>query len=235
MDVIAHIYTDLPAKFGVPRQSGLVKELTGRIIFEEEYRVREAFKGIEDYSYLWIIWQFSKVPELNEEGKSWSPSVKPPRLGGKTKMGVFATRSPFRPNRMGLSSVKFERMEYDDELGPILYVSGIDMVDGTPIYDIKPYLAYVDSHPEADAGFAAATEQYGLSVEFPQEWLDMIPEEKREGILGILSQDPRPAYHEFPERVYGVEYAGFDVRFRVKDGVLTVCEVEKLEGRFKEV
>ncbi len=234
MKAIAHIYTDLPAKFGVPRQSGLVQDLMGKIVMEEEYRVKEAFKGIQDFSYLWLIWQFSDVPEILENGKDWSASVKPPRLGGKTKMGVFATRSPFRPNRMGLSSVRLEKIEYDAQLGPVLYVSGVDMMDGTPILDIKPYLAYVDAHPEANDGFAANTKEYGLEVEFPERWLKLIPEEKRAGILGVLKQDPRPAYHEFPDRVYGVEYAGFDVRFRVEQGVLTVCEVERLQGRFRE-
>ena len=234
MDIIAHIHTDLPTKFGVPRQSGLVEELKGKIIFEEEYRVREAFKGLEEFSHLWLIWQFSEVPDSLENGETWSPSVKPPRLGGKTKMGVFATRSPFRPNRLGLSSVKLDRIEYDKELGPVLYVSGIDMMDGTPIFDIKPYLSYVDAHPEAKDGFAQPFREYKLEVVFPPKWLKLIPECKREGIIGILSQDPRPAYHDFPERIYGVEYAGFDVRFRVTQGVLSVCEVEKLNGRFKE-
>lgn len=236
MNVIAHIYTDLPAKFGVPRQSGLVPELKGKIIFEEEYRVKEAFKGLEDFSYIWVIWQFSEAPENFEREGFWSPSVKPPRLGGKKKMGVFATRSPFRPNRIGLSSVKLEGIQYDKELGPILWVSGIDMMDGTPIYDIKPYLSYVDSHPEAGNGFAGNTSDYSLEVVFPEKWFSMIPREKREGIMGLLSQDPRPAYHDFPDRIYGVEYAGFDVRFTVRQGILTVCEVEELKGkRFKEV
>lgn len=232
MKVIAHIHTDLPAKFGVPRQSGLVKELKGKIVFEEEYRVKEAFKGLEDFSYLWVIWQFSEVEQAFDE-ESWQPSVKPPRLGGKTKMGVFATRSPFRPNRLGLSSVKLDGIEFDEELGPVLYVSGVDMMDGTPIYDIKPYLAYVDSHPEAGDGFAGNTSEYALEVVFPEEWIAMIPEAKRDGIIGILKQDPRPAYHDFPDRIYGVEYAGFDVRFTVEAGVLTVCEVVELQGRFR--
>jgi tRNA-Thr(GGU) m(6)t(6)A37 methyltransferase TsaA len=236
MKVIAHIITDMPAKFGVPRQSGLVKELMGRIIFEEKYRVKEAVKGLEDFTYLWLIWQFSGVEIPTEEDEYWSPSVKPPRLGGKKKMGVFATRSPFRPNRIGLSSVKLEKIEYDKELGPVIYVSGIDLMDGTPIYDIKPYLAYVDSHPEAGNGFAEDTADYELQVVFPQQWIVMIPEEKRAGIMGVLAQDPRPAYHDFPERIYGVEYAGFDVRFTVEHGVLTVCEVESLHGkRFREI
>ncbi len=234
MKVIAHIYTDLPAKFGVPRQSGLVKELTGKIIFEEEYRLKEAFKGLEDFSYIWVIWQFSEVDRSYDEEGGWQPSVKPPRLGGKTKMGVFATRSPFRPNRLGLSSLRLEAVEYDKKLGPVLTVSGVDMMDGTPIYDIKPYLAYVDSHPDAGNGFAGNTREYGLEVIFPEKWLAMIPIDKREGIMGVLRQDPRPSYHDFPERIYGVEYAGFDVRFTVEQGILKVCEVVKLHGRFRD-
>ena len=231
MKVIAHIYTDLPAKFGIPRQSNLVPQLKGKIIFEEEYRVKEAFKGLEDFSYIWVLWQFSEVPGISEAGEYWSPSVKPPRLGGKTKMGVFATRSPFRPNRIGISSVRLDGIEYHKELGAVLHVSGIDMMDKTPVYDIKPYLSYVDSHPDAGNGFAEHTADYKLEVIFPDCWMNMIPKEKREGILGILSQDPRPAYHDFSDRIYGVEYAGFDVRFTVKQKVLTVCEVEKLEER----
>ncbi len=231
MNIIAHIYTDLPAKFGVPRQSSLVPELKGKIIFEEEYRVTQAFKGLEKFSYIWVLWQFSKVPVCSEQEAHWSPTVKPPRLGGKAKMGVFATRSPFRPNRIGLSSVKLDKIEYHKELGPVLCVSGIDMMNETPIYDIKPYLPYVDSHPEAGNGFAEQAADYKLKVIFPSQWLYMIPKEKREGIIGVLSQDPRPAYHTSPDRVYGVEYAGFDVRFTVNQGVLTVCEVENLNGR----
>lgn len=238
MEIIAHIYTDLPAKFGIPRQSSLVPELKGKIVFEEKYRIKQAFKGLERFSYIWVLWQFSEVPEISKE-EAWSASVKPPRLGGKTKMGVFATRSPFRPNRIGLSSVKLDKIEQHSELGPVLYVSGIDMMNNTPVYDIKPYLSYVDSHPDAGNGFAEHTADYELEVVFPDRWLSMIPEEKRKGIFGILSQDPRPAYHNNPNRVYGVEYAGFNVRFTVnqKDsnslnqGVLTVCEVEDLKGR----
>lgn len=235
MKIIAYIYTDLPAKFGILRQSGLVKELKGKIIFEKEYRNTEAFKGIEDFEYLWVLWQFSETPESFDRGEDWSPSVKPPRLGGKKKMGVFATRSPFRPNRIGLSSVKLESIEYNRELGPILHVSGIDMMNQTPIYDVKPYLAYVDSHPDAGNGFAANMAEYQLKVEFPEEYLKLIPPDKRAGLMGVLRQDPRPAYHELPERLYGVEYAGFDVRFTVKEGILTVREIEELHGmRFRE-
>lgn len=229
MDVIAHIYTDLPAKFGVPRQSGLAKKLMGKIIFEEKYRAREAVKGLEDFSYIWLLWQFSEVcKEQKEDG--WSPSVKPPRLGGKTKMGVFATRSPFRPNHIGLSSVRLEKIEYDKVLGPVIYVSGIDMINETPILDIKPYLEYVDSHPGAGNGFAEKTRDIALDVEFPQVLFEKLPPGKRDGIIDILQEDPRPAYHDIPDRIYGVEYAGFDVRFTVCQGVLHVCEIEELSN-----
>jgi tRNA-Thr(GGU) m(6)t(6)A37 methyltransferase TsaA len=223
LKIIAHIHTDFPEKFGVPRQSGLIPELLGMIMFEEEYRVKEALKGIEDFSYLWLLWGFSEV-----EKTEWSPSVKPPRLGGKTKMGVFATRSPFRPNPIGLSSVHLEEIRETKEQGTVLIVSGVDMMDGTPIYDIKPYLAYVDSHPEAGNGFAQNTVDYELQVDFPEEILQIIPREKRAGILKVLAKDPRPAYHDFPDRRYGVAYAGYDVRFTVSDGKLMVCEVVKL-------
>lgn len=220
MEVIAHIQTDFPAKFGIPRQSGLVQELKGRIIFEPEYRNPDAFRGIEGFSHIWLLWQFSGTKR-----HSWSATVKPPRLGGNKRMGVFATRSPFRPNDIGLSSVKLERLELDPELGPVLYVAGADLMDGTGIYDVKPYLPYTDSHPDARDGFAGEVLEYELEVEFPEEWLVMIPEEKREAIIAVLKQDPRPSYHNQPDRRYGVEFAGFDVRFTVKDMVLTVCEV----------
>lgn len=220
---IAHIETDLPTKFGIPRQSGLVPELTARIVFEPLYRDPAAFRGIEGYSHLWLIWGFS---ENKRDG--WASAVKPPRLGGNKTMGVFATRSPYRPNALGLSSVKLERIEHDEKLGPVLYVTGADLMDGTPIYDVKPYLPFTDSHPDALGGFADDFVDYGLEVVFPEEWLVMIPADKREALYGILRQDPRPAYQEDPERVYGFNYLDMDVRFRVKDGVITVCEIEKL-------
>lgn len=220
MNIIAHIRTDFPTKFGIPRQSGLVEELKGRIIFEPEYRNPDAVRGLDGFSHLWLIWQFSGTKR-----DSWSPTVKPPRLGGNTRMGVFATRSPFRPNSIGLSSVRLERIEITHELGAVLYVAGADLMDGTAIYDIKPYLPYTDSHPEASAGFAGAVLDYALEVEFPPKLLNKIPEDKREAIFAVLKQDPRPSYHDMPERVYGVEFAGFDVRFTVRDGVLTVCEI----------
>ena len=226
MEIIAHIYTDFPSKFGIPRQSGLVEELKGKIVFEPEYRNPDAFRGLEGFSHIWLIWQFSGTKR-----HSWSATVKPPRLGGNKRMGVFATRSPFRPNDIGLSSVKLERLEYDPELGPVLYVAGADLMDGTAIYDVKPYLPYTDSHPQAPAGFAGEVLDYELEVIFPERWIFMIPEEKREAIIEVLKQDPRPSYHHMPDRKYGVEFAGFDVRFTVQDQVLTVCEVEDLHGK----
>ncbi|MDO5344326.1 MAG: tRNA (N6-threonylcarbamoyladenosine(37)-N6)-methyltransferase TrmO [Lachnospiraceae bacterium] len=223
MKTIARIHSDFREKFGIPRQSGLVPELKARIVFEPEYRNAHAFMGLEGYSHIWLIWQFSEA--VREE---WSPTVLPPRLGGNTHMGVFATRSPFRPNPIGLSSVRLEKVEWDAKLGPVLYVAGADLLDGTPIYDIKPYIAYTDSHPDAVCGFSDRVRDYELQVVFPQELLSCLPEEKKEAALGILRQDPRPAYQSDPNRRYGVAFAGYDIRFHVKDGVLTVCEVEKL-------
>ena len=220
--IIAHIRTDFPQKFGIPRQSGLVKELMGRIVFVPEYRNADSLRGIEDYDYLWLLWKFEGV-----EREKWSPTVRPPRLGGATHMGVFATRSPFRPNPIGLSSVKLEKVEQTDE-GMVLVVSGVDLRDYTPIYDIKPYLPYVDSHPNARGGFGAEWADYGLLVEFPEELLLRLPTEKRQAIIEVLKQDPRPAYHEDEDRKYGVSFAGFNIRFVVQKGVLTVIEVENL-------
>lgn len=222
MKIIAHIRTDFPQKFGIPRQSGLVKELMGRIVFEPEYRNEDSLRGIESYDYLWLLWKFEGV-----ERENWSPTVRPPRLGGEVHMGVFATRSPFRPNPIGLSSVKLEKVERTKE-GMVLVVSGVDLRDRTPIYDIKPYLPYVDSHPHARGGFAEERVDYELMVEFPERLLCQLPQEKRQAIIAVLKQDPRPAYHEDEERKYGVSFAGFDIRFVVKQGVLTVIEVEKL-------
>lgn len=219
LKIIAHIRTDFPEKFGVPRQSGLVKELTGRIIFEPEFRNMDALRGIMDYDYLWLLWQFEGV-----ERKKWSPTVRPPRLGGEIHMGVFATRSPFRPNPIGLSSVKLEAVEQTAE-GPVLVVSGIDLRDNTAIYDIKPYLPYVDSHPGVRGGFAEERAAYSLEVVFPEELLKKIPKQKHKAVIEVLKQDPRPAYHEDEERQYGMAFAGFNVRFRVANGVLTVFEV----------
>lgn len=223
MKIIAKIKTDMPDKFGVPRQSGIVEELTGKIIFEPEYRVREAVRGLEEFSHLWVIWQFSENLR-----SSWSPTVRPPRLGGEIRKGVFATRSPFRPNPIGLSCVKIEKIEFTKELGPVISVSGVDMTDGTPIYDIKPYITYTDSRPDAKQSFAGDFIDYGLKVDFPEKLLSLIPDEKQAGIIGILKHDPRPAYQDSPDRVYGVRYLDFDVHFKVKDNILTVIDIVKI-------
>jgi tRNA-Thr(GGU) m(6)t(6)A37 methyltransferase TsaA len=220
LKVIAHIRTDMPEKFGIPRQSGLAKNLKGTIVFEPEYRNPDALKGIEEFNYIWLIWEFQGT-----ERESRSPTVRPPRLGGNTRVGVFATRSPFRPNSIGLSSVKLDGVEYASPEGPLLHVSGIDLKDNTPIYDIKPYLHYVDSHEDAWDGFAGNTKDYRLDVDFPKELLSKIPEDRRAGIIEILSQDPRPSYHNEPDRSYGVAYAGYDVHFTVKDGKVCVYSV----------
>ncbi|MGN0205247.1 MAG: tRNA (N6-threonylcarbamoyladenosine(37)-N6)-methyltransferase TrmO [Coprococcus sp.] len=223
MKMIARIHTDFVEKFGIPRQSGLVPELMGRIVFEPEFREADALRGIENYSYLWLLWKFSDVPE----GK-WSPLVRPPRLGGNMKVGVFATRSPFRPNPIGLSSVKIEQIELHTDEGPVITVSGVDLMDGTPIYDIKPYLPHVDCHPEAMGGFSGQFKDYSLRVDCPLEYLNLFPEEKRNALLGVLAQDPRPAYQHDEDRVYGVSFAGHNVQFKVANKVLTVCGVEEL-------
>ena len=221
--VIAQMHCDFSTKFGIPRQSGLVKALKGTVVFAPEYRNPDAVRGLEGFSHIWLIWQFS---EAVREG--WSPMVRPPRMGGNTRMGLFATRSPFRPNAIGLSSVKLDRVEFSPTLGPVLHVSGADLMDGTPILDIKPYLPGVDSHPEAVGGFSDRFQGYALEVDFPEELLRCIPENRREALMGVLAQDPRPSYQHDPERQYGLSFAGFDVRFRVRDGVLSVCEVVPL-------
>ncbi len=223
MKIIAHIETDFPEKFGIPRQSGLVEELKGRIVFQPEYSRPDAVKGLEGFNYIWLLWKFEGT-----ERKNWSATVKPPRLGGNTHMGVFATRSPFRPNGIGLSSVKLDGMEYTKR-GPVLHVSGIDLRDRTPIYDIKPYLPHVDCHPDASGGFAEEARDYGLEVDFPKELLKLLPEEKRSAAVKVLEQDPRPSYHDDPERKYGVGFAGFDIHFRVEGKLLTVFEVDEYE------
>lgn len=220
LEIIARMHTDFPAKFGIPRQSGLA-DTKGEIVFEPEYRSPEAVRGIEEYSHLWILWGFSGVPD-----KTWKATVRPPRLGGNERVGVFATRSPFRPNSIGLSCVKLERTEKRPGEGIILHVTGADLMDGTPIYDIKPYLPYVDAHPEASGGFAEERKGYELQVEFEENCLNIVPEEHREILGQILSQDPRPSYQNDPDRVYGMEYAGMEVKFRVKQNVLIVCEIE---------
>ncbi|MBQ7936085.1 MAG: tRNA (N6-threonylcarbamoyladenosine(37)-N6)-methyltransferase TrmO [Clostridia bacterium] len=220
MKIIAHIHNDFTAKFGIPRQSGLVEEVRSQIIFEPEYRNPDAFRGLEGFSHLWLIWQFSEA-----KAEKWSPTVRPPRLGGNTRMGVFATRSPYRPNPVGLSSVQLVQIELNTPDGPILTVTGADLLDGTPIYDIKPYLAYTDSHPDATGGFAFQPGEGTVAVDCPPDLLERLPAEKREGLLALLREDPRPGYQEDPARIYGMEYAGFDIRFTVKNGILKVIEI----------
>ena len=235
MQVIAHIRNAFPTKFGLPRQSGLVPELTSTIVFEPEFRVAEALRGIESYSHLWLIWEFHRAVRVSEkkggeekrdEVSPWKPTVRPPRLGGNTRMGVFATRSPFRPNPLGLTVVKLLGVE-DSPEGKVLVVSGADMMDGTPIYDIKPYLPYVDSVPDAVGGFTEEKAGYHLAVDFPGELLVRIPENQRETLLGVLAQDPRPAYQHDEERIYGLPFGGVDVKFNVKDGTLTVVDIQE--------
>lgn len=221
MNVIARMKSDFPTKFGIPRQSGLVEELESTIIFEPAYRNPDALRGLENYSHLWLIWQFSQAIRTE-----WSPTVRPPRLGGNTRMGVFATRSPFRPNSIGLSSVKIIGLENMREYGTVIRVSGADLMDGTPIFDIKPYIPYSDSHPEALGGFTDNADDFILHVDFPSHLLDRIPESKREALVGVLSHDPRPSYQQDPDRQYGLTFADFNVRFYVRDKMLTVVSVE---------
>ena len=221
LKIIARIRTELPEKFGVPRQSGLVPQLRGRVIFEPEYRNPDAVRGLEDFSHIWLIWQFSRAVR-----EGWSPTVRPPRLGGNRRMGVFATRSPFRPNALGLSSVRLDRVELDPALGPVLHVSGADLMDGTPIFDIKPYLPYTDSHPQAAGGFTDGLAHEPLTVECSPALLEHIPADSRKGLLGVLAGDPRPRYQEDPQRVYGLSFAGRNVKFTVDGDRLTVIAVE---------
>lgn len=221
MKTIAHIHTEFPTKFGIPRQSGIIESLQATIVFEPEYRIFEAVRGLEEFSHLWLIWEFSEAKR-----DTWSPTVRPPRLGGNVRKGVFATRSPFRPNPIGLSSVKLERIEIDTKLGPVLHVSGADLMDGTPIYDIKPYIAYTDSHPEAISGFASKPAEYLLEVEFPEELLQKVPETHRKSLIAVLEHDPRPQYQDDPERVYGMAFGNIEVRFKVIDLQLIVLEIK---------
>ena len=223
INVIARMRSDFPTKFGIPRQPHLVEELHSTIVFEPEYRNADALRGLEGFSHLWIIWQFS---EAVREG--WSPTVRPPRLGGNTRMGVFATRSPFRPNNLGLSCVKLIGVEQTKDQGTVIHVSGADLMDGTPIFDIKPYIPYADSHPEAAGGFTDTAGEFLLEVDFPAPLLELLPEHKRAAAIGVLSHDPRPSYHRKPGRVYGLPFAGFDIRFTVEGDKLTVCEVKAL-------
>lgn len=221
--IIARMHSDFKSKFGIPRQSGLVEELHSVIVFEPEYRNHEALRGMEDFSHLWIIWQFSEAVR-----QGWSPTVRPPRLGGNTRMGVFATRSPFRPNNLGLSCVKLLGIEKTEAFGTVLHVGGADLMDGTPIFDIKPYIPYSDCKPDALGGFTDHTGDFLLQVDFPQHLLHLFPEEKQKAVIGVLSHDPRPSYQNSAERVYGLPFAGFDIHFSVNDGILTVHDVQKL-------
>ncbi len=219
---IARMKSDFPTKFGIPRQSGLVHELCSTIIFEPEYRNPDTLRGIEGFSHLWLIWQFSETVHTQ-----WSPTVRPPRLGGNARMGVFATRSPFRPNSLGLSCVRLLGTEHSKEHGTVLHVGGADLMDGTPIFDIKPYIAYSDAHPDALGGFTDSAADFLLQVDFPQDLLRLLPENKQEAVVALLSHDPRPSYQKDPGRTYGLSFAGFDIRFRVEENKLTVCQVRQ--------
>lgn len=221
MDVIAVMHSDFPTKFGIPRQSGLAEALQSTIVFEPAYRNPEALRGIEGFSHLWILWQFSQAVR-----QDWSPTVRPPRLGGNTRMGVFATRAPFRPNAIGLSCVRLLSVEHTQDMGTVLHIGGADLMDGTPILDIKPYIPYCDAHPEAMGGFTQDAGDYLLEVDFPENLKQRLPAEKQEAICQVLSHDPRPSYQKDSDRVYGLSFAGHDIRFTVKDKVLTVVDVK---------
>ena len=222
MEIIARVHSDFGEKFGIPRQSGLVEALESTVVFEPAFRNADALRGIEEFSHLWLIWQFSKAAE-----KGWSPTVRPPRLGGNTRMGVFATRSPFRPNHMGLSCVRLLGVEHTASFGTVLKIGGADLLDGTPILDIKPYIPYADSRPEASGGFTDRTGDFLLDVVFPQQLLRQLPENKREAVLGVLSHDPRPSYQNDPARVYGLNFSDFNIQFTVQDKTLTVLTVTR--------
>lgn len=223
IQVIARMHSDFATKFGIPRQSGIVQELRSTIVFEPEFRNSDALRGMEGFSHLWLIWQFSEALR-----SGWSPTVRPPRLGGNTRMGVFATRSPFRPNNLGLSCVRFLGLEETKEFGTVIHVGGADLMDGTPIFDIKPYVPYADCQPEALGGFTSGTEGHTLQVDFPASLLEMLPESKRQAAIGILAHDPRPSYQKDSQRVYGVTFAGFDIRFTVREDILFVQDIEKI-------
>ena len=220
MKIIARIHTPFDTKFGIPRQSGVAADVKGEIVFEPEYREQEAVRGLEGFSHIWLIWCFSESVT-----DKWSPTVRPPRLGGNARMGVFATRSPFRPNPIGLSSVRIEEIQLHTEEGPVIWVSGADLMDGTPIYDIKPFIPYADNHPDARGGFTNDTSGYTLAVTFPEQLLEQVPVSHREALRGVLAHDPRPSYQHDPERVYGMKFAGMEIRFRVDGEQLIVCSV----------
>lgn len=226
MKVIAHIRSAFPTKFGIPHQSNQIEGLKAQIIFEPEYRNPDAFRGLEEFDYIWLIWEFSEAVR-----SQWSPTVRPPRLGGNVRKGVFATRSPFRPNPIGLSSVKLEKIEFDSKNGPILHISGADLMDGTPIYDVKPYLPYVDSHPNASGGFTDQIKKEKLKVVFSEEWQRQIPKEHREALLEVLGNDPRPGYQKDPERMYGLAFLDKDIHFKVEGNVLTVCAITEFKRK----
>ena len=221
---IAHMHSDFSTKFGIPRQSGLVDALRSTIVFTEEFRNEEALRGITEYSHLWLIWQFSEAVR-----RGWSPTVRPPRLGGNTRMGVFATRSPFRPNNLGLSCVRLIGTEKTAEHGTVLHVAGADLMDGTPIFDIKPYIPYSDSYPDAVGGFTDHAKDFLLTVDFPAQLLQLLPQDKQAAAMGVLSHDPRPSYQKDPQRIYGLSFAGFDIRFSVTGETLTVHDVIRKE------
>ncbi len=222
MKIIGHLYSDFTTKFGIPRQSGIVKEIKGKIILEKEYRVPEAFRELEGFSHIWLIWQFSEAVREN-----WRPTVRPPMLGGNTRVGVFATRSPYRPNSIGLSAVRLEKIEYTADLGPVLHVSGADLMNGTPIYDIKPYLPFADSIPDATDGFAGKAVRQKLTVDFPEHLREIIPAEKLDALVAVLADDPRPTYIDDPERIYGLTFGGYEIKFTVRSNTLTVIKTEK--------
>lgn len=226
MKMIGRIHTDFATKFGIPRQSGLVPELKGEIVLEPEYRNPDAVRGLEEFSHLWLVWEFSKAVRSD-----WSPTVRPPRLGGNQRVGVFATRSPFRPNPIGLSCVRLERIDLEDSRKPVILVSGVDMMDGTPIYDIKPYLPYADSHPGAKGGFTDGTEVRRVTVELPEELVaaSEISGEKLQALRGVLEQDPRPRYQKDPQRIYGMSFGKYEVKFTVREDVLRVVELVQRE------
>lgn len=221
IQAIARMKSDFPTKFGIPRQSGLVDELRSSIIFEPEYRNPDALRGIEGYSHLWLIWQFSQAVR-----QGWSPTVRPPRLGGNTRMGVFATRSPYRPNSLGLSCVRLLAVEDTKEFGTVLHVGGADLMDGTPIFDIKPYIPYGDAHPDAIGGFSDQAGDFLLDVVIPDDLLNQVPSNKQQALLGVLSHDPRPSYQRDPERIYGLSFAGYNIRFQVRENVLSVLAIQ---------
>ena len=226
MHIIAHIETAFSSKFGIPRQSGLVPSLRGTIVFAPEYRNPDAVRGLEGYSHLWLIWQFSQNFKNADTSSGWSPTVRPPRLGGNKRIGVFATRSPNRPNAIGLSSVEIESVEYSPDRGPLIHVRGADLLDGTPIFDIKPYLPFTDSHPDARGGFADEKKDYALTICDPDEWLSELSEDDRAAVTEVLSEDPRPSYQSDPTREYGMEYGQFEIRFTVNDNNGTLCVTE---------